>query len=278
MATLRAAGCVFAEEEAHMLVAAAQSPAQLAAMVERRARGLPLEHVIGWAEFCGLRVSVEAGVFVPRHRTEFLIECATPLARRGAVVLDLCCGSGALGMALAAALGDVELHATDIDPAATKCARRNLAALGAHVYDGDLYASLPAALRGRVTVILANVPYVPSTDIDMLPREARIHESRTALDGGADGLDILRRVAAEAAGWLRPGGHLLVEATEQQAPAAAEIFTRHGLVAELRRSDELEATVVTGMLPAARGAAARGASRRWSDASGAPAGGAAPRQ
>ncbi|MDF2663772.1 MAG: putative protein N(5)-glutamine methyltransferase [Paenibacillus sp.] len=99
---LREAGCVFAEEETRLLVSAARTPADLAAMADRRAAGVPLEHVIGWAEFCGLRIAVDKGVFVPRHRTEFLIRQAAALARSGAVVVDLCCGSGALGAALAA--------------------------------------------------------------------------------------------------------------------------------------------------------------------------------
>src|SRR5947208_16853812 len=125
---LRAAGCVFAEDEARLLVSAARTPAELAAMVDRRAAGVPLEHVLGWAEFCGLRIAVDPGVFVPRRRTEFLVRQAAALARQAAgaparqdpgrpravVVVDLCCGSGAVGAALAAALGQVELHAADI--------------------------------------------------------------------------------------------------------------------------------------------------------------------
>src|SRR5262245_29444624 len=123
---LRAAGCVFAEDEARLLVGAARSPADLAAMVDRRAAGLPIEYVVGWAEFAGLRVAVAPGVFVPRRRTEFLVDQAAALTRPGAVVVDLCCGSGAVGAALAAAVEGIELHAADIDPAAVRCARRNL--------------------------------------------------------------------------------------------------------------------------------------------------------
>src|SRR5215471_1844436 len=161
---LRTAGCVFAEDEARMLIAAARTPAGLAAMVDQRAAGQPLEHVLGWAEFCGLRIAVEPGVFIPRRRTEFLVRQAVALARQvgprqaGAdraaaqqrvVVVDLCCGSGAVGAALAAALGRVELHAVDIDPTAVRCARHNVAAAGGQVYRGDLYGPLPAGLRGR---------------------------------------------------------------------------------------------------------------------------------
>jgi release factor glutamine methyltransferase len=249
---LRAAGCVFAEDEARLLISTACTTDDLAAMVERRAAGLPLEHVLGWAEFCGLRVAVDPGVFVPRRRTEFLVHEAVALAtaaRRTTVVVDLCCGSGAVGVALAAALGPVELHAADVDPAAVRCARRNVSAAGGQVYEGDLYEPLPAALRGRVDVLAANVPYVPSEEVGLLPAEARVHEARVALDGGADGLDVLRRVAAEASRWLAPGGHLLVETSERQAPHAVRAFTDGGLTARLATSEELYATVVVGTRP-----------------------------
>ena len=252
---LRAAGCVFAEDEARLLVSAAQTPAGLAAMVDRRAAGQPLEHVLGWAEFCGLRIAVDPGVFIPRRRTEFLVRRAAALARRdptpprAVVVVDLCCGSGAVGAALAASLGRAELHAADIDPAAVRCARRNVAAAGGRVYQGDLYGPLPARLRGRVDILAANVPYVPSGDVGLLPAEARAHEPRVALDGGADGLDVLRRVAAGAPLWLAPGGHLLVETSERQAPRAAEAFGRAGLIARMAHSSRLNATVVIGTRP-----------------------------
>jgi release factor glutamine methyltransferase len=190
---------------------------------------------------------------VPRRRTEFLVREAIALAAQpggrpagGLVVLDLCCGSGAVGAALAAALHPAEVHASDVDPAAVACARRNLAAAGGHVYQGDLYAPLPAALRGRVGLLAANVPYIPTGQIGLLPAEARVHEPRVALDGGTDGLDVLRRVAAAAPEWLAPGGHLLTESSSQQAPQAAEIVARAGLVAHVASSDELTATVVTG--------------------------------
>ena len=163
-----------------MLVAAARTPAELAAMVDRRVAGAPLEHIIGWATFCGLRISVEPGVFVPRRRTEFLVQQATDLARPRAVVVDLCCGSGAVGAALVAALDRIELHAVDIDHVAVRCARRNVAAPGGHVYEGDLYEPLPVRLRGHVDVLVANAPYVPTEEIGLLPPEARIHEPRVA--------------------------------------------------------------------------------------------------
>ena len=264
VARLRAAGCVFAEDEAQLLMAAARTPDDLDVMVDRRAEGLPLEQVVGWAEFCGLRIALTAGVFVPRRRTEFLVREAIALPRPAPappghspasagdrlVVLDLCCGSGAVGAAIAAALDQVEVHAADIDPAAVACARRNLAAVGGQVYQGDLFEPLPSSLRGRVGLLVANVPYIPTGEIALLPPEARLHEPRTALDGGADGLDLLRRVAAGAPGWLAPGGHLLIETSERQAPQAADAFARSGLIPRVATSEEFSATVIIGTQPA----------------------------
>jgi|SRR6266545_55489 len=268
---LRAAGCVFAEDEAKLLISAARTPTDLAAMVDRRAAGLPLEYVLGWAGFCGLRIAMDPGVFIPRRRTEFLVrqaaalarETASPahqtaspadqaaaLARPPAVVVDLCCGSGAVGAALLAALDRVELYAVDIDPAAVRCARRNVAAAGGQVYEGDLYRPLPASLRGRVDILAVNAPYVPTEEVGLLPPEARVHEPRVALDGGADGLDVVRRVIEAAPQWLAAGASLLVETSERQAPQTAETVARYGLVPRVASSDELNAFVVIGERPA----------------------------
>ena len=247
VAALRSAGCVFAEDEARLIVSTARTPAELTAMVDRRCGGLPLEHVLGWAEFCGLRIAVEPGVFVPRRRTEFLVQQAlasTPEAP-APVIVDLCCGSGAVGAALAASLPGAELHAADIDPAAVRCARRNVGGRG-HVHEGDLFEPLPHTIRGRVDILAANVPYVPTEEVGLLPPEARDHEPLVALDGGGDGLDLLRRVTAEAPRWLAPGGILLVETSERQASVAVETFTDGGLVPRLAVSEELYSTVVIG--------------------------------
>lgn len=241
---LRAAGCVFAEDEARLLSSAARTPAELAAMVERRAAGTPIEHVLGWAEFCGLRIAVDPGVFVPRRRTEFLVRQAATLAPPRAVVVDLCCGSGAVGAALAATVDRAELYAVDLDPAAVRCAARNLAAANGRAYLGDLYEPLPTTLRGRVDVLVANAPYVPTEAIGLMPPEARLHEPRLALDGGPDGLDIQRRIIAAAPPWLAPGGHLLIETSDRQAPHTVDAVTRAGLIPQVANSDEHDATVV----------------------------------
>jgi release factor glutamine methyltransferase len=246
---LRAAGCVFAEDEARLLLAEERTSGELDALVERRVAGEPLEHVLGWAEFAGLRIAVDAGIFVPRRRTEALVEEAVDLARPGTVVVDLCCGSGALGVAVASVVDDVELHAADVDPAAVACARTNVGRVGGRAYVGDLYAALPPSLRGRVDLLLANVPYVPSEAIALMPPEARIHEARVALDGGPDGLDVARRVIADAPRWLAPGGSLLFETSEDQAGAAVGAVAAAGLRARVVSDDDRGATVVVGTRP-----------------------------
>jgi release factor glutamine methyltransferase len=242
VAALRSAGCVFAEEEARLLVEDASSPAELMTWTARRMAGEPLEHIVGWASFAGLRIAVDPGVFVPRRRSELLIEIA---ARSAApIVVDLCCGSGALGAALAARRPEAEVYAADSDPAAVACARRNLAP--ERVFAGDLYAALPDDLRGRVDVLLVNAPYVPHDQVATMPREARDHEHRIALDGGPDGLDVQRRVVAEAPAWLRPGGLLLVETSRVQAERTAELFSAAGLDPAVETDDEIGGTVVAG--------------------------------
>src|SRR5215207_7818267 len=227
---LRAAGCVFAEDEARLLLETAATATDLETLVARRVAGEPLEQLLGWAEFCGLRIAVSPGVFLPRRRTEFLVETALPLTRAGAVVVDLCCGSGAVGAAIAVAV-PVELIASDVEPAAVVCARRNLPAAG--VYEGDLFAALPPDLRGRVDVLVANVPYVPTAAIALMPPEARDHEPRTALDGGPDGLDVARRVLCGAAEWLAPGGAVLFETSEDQSAAARDAVRAVGMTARV---------------------------------------------
>jgi release factor glutamine methyltransferase len=248
VARLRAAGCVYAEAEAELLVSAAATPDDLADMVERRAAGLPLEHVLGWAEFCGLRIAVSPGVFVPRRRSEFLVAQAVSGAPRGGrcVVVDLCCGSGAVGVAVATALGGAELHASDIEPAAVACARGNVAAVGGTAYEGDLFEPLPPALRGRVDLVVVNAPYVPTSEIGLMPAEARLHEPQVALDGGPDGVAIHRRVAAQAPGWLASDGRLLIETSDRQAPLTEAAMTSAGLTATVVTDHEMDATVVTG--------------------------------
>lgn len=307
---LRTAGCVYAEDEAELLLAAPLTPAELAAALEQRVAGFPLEHILGWAEFCGLRIAVEPGVFVPRRRTEFLVREAAALLRTrhavpeaagwlgdavvqgdvvlpgvassvagssdrsntrpaaipdghstariadasatsgtaaDAVVVDLCCGSGAVGTALATFTTGIELHASDVDPAAVRCAHRNIDPAGGRVYEGDLYSPLPARLMGNVDILAVNAPYVPTGSISSMPHEARVHEPNVSLDGGPDGLEIQRKVAAEARMWLKLGGHLLIETSRRQAKGTAAAVARGGLMPRIITSEKFDATVVVGL-------------------------------
>ncbi|WP_158867081.1 putative protein N(5)-glutamine methyltransferase [Leifsonia sp. AG29] len=245
VARLRAAGCVFAEEEAVLLAEAASSAAELEALVARRVAGEPLEPLLGWVEFCGLRLRIEPGVFVPRQRTSLLAERAAMLAHRGSTVVDLCCGAGAIGAVVAARVPGAEVYAADVDPAAVRCARLNLPA--DRVFEGDLFGALPSSLRGTVDVLAVNAPYIPSSAISGMPPEARDHEPSVALDGGADGLDVHRRIAAEASGWLAPAGVLLIEAAEAQADTSAALFAASGLDTRTETDPELRTSVVIAL-------------------------------
>jgi len=263
IARLRAAGCVFAEEEAGLLFGSGATGVALEAMVAHRGEGKPLEYILGWTWFCGLRIRVAKGVFVPRQRSALLVTEATAAIAalpthsahgdEPSIVLDLCCGTGALGAAVRASVeaagGAIEVWAADLDPVAAECARTNLGLGADRVFSGDLFEPLPERLRGTLDIILCNTPYVPSSEIGMLPPEARDHEPLAALDGGTDGLDVQRRVAAEASAWLAPGGTLFVESSEHQAPASAAIFASNGLEPRIVFDEELGATIVAGRKP-----------------------------
>jgi release factor glutamine methyltransferase len=240
VARLRAAGCVYAEDEARLLTEATADPEALETLVARRVAGEPLEHLLGWAQFDGLRVVLATGVFVPRPRTELLLdEAVRRLPEHPPIAVDLCCGSGAVGLAMLRRRPGLELHAADLDPVAVACARVNLEPVGGHVYEGDLTDALPERVRGRVDVLVANVPYVPTGELAAMPAEARHHEPALALDGGADGLDVLRRLADQAPWWLADGGWLLVETSRAQAEVAAEVLTRAGLRPEVTGRHEV---------------------------------------
>lgn len=239
---LRAAGCVWAEDEADLILAEGDVERRVAL----RESGTPLEVVLGWAELAGVRVLVDPGVFVPRRRSELLVRAAREAAAAmdRPVVVDLCCGTGAVGAAVVAVLPAYDLHAADLDPLAVACARRNIDPLGGAVHQGDLYDALPPGLVADVLVV--NAPYVPSGEVDLLPHEARDHEPRSALDGGADGVSIHRRVAAGAPARLSERGVLLVETSAAQAALTAAAVSASGLSARVVHDDELTATVVLG--------------------------------
>ncbi len=240
MVRLRAAGCVFAEEEAALLRAAGDP-----SLVDRRCAGEPLEHVLGWVAFAGLRLAVGPGVFVPRRRTELMAREAVALQPR--LFVELCCGAAPVTAAVEAALPDVVTWATDVDPVAVSFAARNTRGTTAV---GDLDAALPPSLLHRVDVLACNAPYVPTAEVPHLPPEARDHEPKAALDGGPDGLALVRLAAGCARRWLRPGGALLVEVSEHQVPATVDAFGVAGL--EARAVTDGTGCVVVGVSAAQR--------------------------
>jgi release factor glutamine methyltransferase len=248
-AELAAAGCVSAAAEADWLLDEAPNEERLRAMVARRAAGEPLQYVIGWAPFGPLRLRVGPGVFVPRPETETLADRAAAFLRGrpaprpegsgepqgGApvksIAADLCTGSGAIACFLAAEAPGTRVLATELDPGALAWAEVNAERHGVELLAGDLDQPLPAELAGRLDVLCANVPYVPSEAIATLPGDVRDHEPRLSLDGGPDGLDVFRRLAGRVAHWLVPGGRLYAEIGEDQAEAAAALLTEAGLTA-----------------------------------------------
>lgn len=254
VARLRAAGCVFAEDEAALLLEAAGSTAELESMLARRVAGEPLEHVLGWVEFMGIRVAVGPGVFVPRQRSRVLVAAALaalpPAGGEPPVLAELCCGAAAVAAVVARARPDAHAWASDLDPDAVEVARRNLPS--ERVVVGDLFDGLPAALRGQIDVVVANAPYVPTGELGFMPIEARDHEPRLALDGGPDGVDIHRRIAARARRWLAPGGAVIVETSRRQTAATTAAFEQNGMTCALMRDEEVDGTAIVATVTSTR--------------------------
>jgi release factor glutamine methyltransferase len=235
-ALLAREGFVAAAEEAEELLEAAGSdPARLDALVARRLTGEPLAWITGGVEFCGRRIAVHPGVYVPRWQTELLARRAVARLPSGGTAIDLCTGSGALAATLAAERPGARVVACDVDARAVACAVAN----GVEAYAGDLYDALPGDLAGGVDVIAGVVPYVPTPELGLLQRDTFSFETALAYDGGDDGADLLRRAAAGAARFLAPGGALLLELGEGQPEALAGDLARLGFgdVGVLRDED-----------------------------------------
>jgi release factor glutamine methyltransferase len=226
LAELSAAGCVAPGGEAdELLAAAAAGVGELEAMLDRRRRGEPLAWIVGSAPFCGMRIRVDPGVYVPRPHTEALALRAASLVRAEGVAVDLCTGSGAVAAVVVASRPDATVLATDRDEAAVACARRN----GVPARLGDLDEPLPRALEGRVDVMTAVPPYVPSDELHLLPRDVVAYEPPDALDGGPGGTAVLEEIVERSVRWLRGGGRLLLELGGNQARAVAGRMSAVGL-------------------------------------------------
>lgn len=229
---LSAAGCVAAEDEAAELVRVAAGDAdRLESMVRRREAGEPFAWITGHTTFCGRRVTVDPGVFVPRPQTEELARRAAAVLPAGGRAVDLCAGSGAVAAHLGATVPGARVAAVDIDPAAASCARRN----GVPALRGDIGAPLRS---GSIDVVTAVAPYVPTEALRLLPSDVQRHEPRLALDGGGDGLQLVERVVADAARLLAPGGWVLLEVGGTQAEAVTALLERADFVAVSAWHDE----------------------------------------
>jgi release factor glutamine methyltransferase len=212
-AELLAAGFWAAQIEADELLARADGDAAaLDALVERRLAGEPLAWITGGVVFCGRRLHVDPGVYVPRPHTEMVARRAVERCPPGGVAIDLCTGCGAVAATIAAERPGARVLATDVDERAVACARAN----GVDAALGDLAEPLPPGLDGA-DVLVAVVPYVPTAELRLLQRDTFAFESAAAYDGGADGADVLRRVVAAAPALLRRGGRLLLELGGEQA-------------------------------------------------------------
>lgn len=284
MADLRAAGCVFAEDEAAILIEAAagcddDSASTLEELVARRVTGEPLEQIVGWVDVAGLRLSVRPGVFVPRQRTALLAAHAVSATRRMTdsrgngrgtdagvaavrpVVLEAFCGVGPVASVVAGKVPGVEIHLGDAQAEAVRCAVENVERciqtiqagdsaqqgesgplMAGHVLDCLL--GLPGTLRQSISVIAAVPPYVPETAADFLPHEALDFEPSSALFGGSDGLDLIRRLITEALDWLAPDGLLLIELGRGQVARATGFAAEQGLEARSHLGEDDQTVVI----------------------------------
>ena len=222
---LSRAGFIAAEDEASELMArAAGDDELLGSLVARRLTGEPLAWITGRVSFCDVEIRVDPGVYVPRWQSEPLALHAVDCLPAIGVAIDLCTGSGAIARTLMVNRPGAKVVASDLDERAVACAAAN----GVVVYRGDLFDPLPRTLEGRVDVIVAVVPYVPTPELPLLQRDTFAFESTLSYDGGSDGTDILRRVLGESPRFLRRGGALLLELGGNQAEELDDDLARLG--------------------------------------------------
>lgn len=240
--------------------------------VRERAKGKPLQYVTGEMPFRHIVLKVESGVFVPRPETEILVEEGLEFLKAkcgdSPVVLDLCTGSGCVGCSVAYEFPQASVFAVDISQNAVRVARENarrLALAGRiEFFHGDLMCPLSESLAGRVDAILANPPYIPTSDIANLPGEVRDFEPEVALDGGSDGLVTARRIIAESPRWLRPGGLLAMELDEKRVEAALGAMDKYYEESRIRSDLAGRDRIVIGYLRRGAGSKAGDERRRLS--------------
>jgi release factor glutamine methyltransferase len=214
------------EEAGELLERAGEDPFLLEALLARRLTGEPLSWVVGSIQFCGLRVQVHTGVYEPRWQSQALCQRAIARLPDDGVAIDVCTGTGAIAVTMCVAKPNASVFATEIAERAVACAKAN----GVDVYQGDLFAPLPAHLLGRVDVVVGVVPYVPTAALALLPRDTFTFESTLAYDGGPAGTDLLHRVLVDAQHYLRTGGALVLELGGSQDVGVEEDLARLGYV------------------------------------------------
>jgi release factor glutamine methyltransferase len=212
----------------------------LRALVQRRGQREPLQYIVGSTSFCGIEVGLNRSVLIPRPETELLAERAWVFLNQLAdapIALDLGTGSGCLAIALAVNAPKSRVHAVEISEAALALARQNATKHGAQIefHAGDFFSAAPPDLR--CDLIVSNPPYIPSARIETLESEVRDYEPRLALDGGADGQDFYRKIAAQGRGFLRPEGRVMLELDEEGADATRKIFVNEGWEVEALEKD-----------------------------------------
>jgi release factor glutamine methyltransferase len=207
--------------------------ARIKPLFQRRAQREPVAYILGSKEFYGRPFRVGPGVFIPRPETELLVQLALEaLPPREVRVLDLCTGSGAVGISIAAERPDARVDLVELSETAARYARENAQALApgrATVHVGDLFAALPE--RTEYDAVVANPPYVSTRDAGRLAPEIVAHEPREALYAGDDGLSTIRRIVADGRGWLAPGGVFALEVDPGHAAAVAALFAEAGFEA-----------------------------------------------
>jgi release factor glutamine methyltransferase len=228
-------GFIAAEEEARELLDyAGDDPEILDAAVRRRLTGEPLAWITGKVTFCGVSVRIDPNVYVPRWLSEPLARRAVERLPEDGVAIDLCTGSGAIATVLSAHRPRARVTASEIDGRAVACALAN----GVDVYQGDLFAPLPAELMSRTDVVVGVVPYVPTPELPLLQRDTFTFETALSYDGGPDGTDILRRVLDDSRQFLRRGGVVLLELGGDQAELLNDDLGRLGYVVRDILTDE----------------------------------------
>lgn len=200
------------------------------ALLERRAAGEPVAYLIGGKEFMGLNFKVSPAVLIPRPDTELLVETAVYLLNRcrDPLAVDVGTGSGAIAVSLATFVPNAQIKAIDISPEALAVAEANTRLRGVEqrvtFHLGSLLEPLPPALHGKIDVITANLPYIPTGDISGLMADVKDYEPHLALDGGPDGLDLYRLLLPQARQFLKTGGFLLMEIGPGQGQAALDML------------------------------------------------------